>query len=387
MKVFSKNKKKEKPLNKKILVSFLLVLTISAFVCIQFSKGVDFNHLVTLVRGAERNNMIFAIICFLLYFIITPLSLHLLCWQNQFSTKLYDHLLIGSSEHFFCNVTPFSSGGQPMLIYLFNQKKIPPRQSIGIIIANFIALMIASNLFAVCSLLFFDDFSYQFTSNTIWVVGLGFFLNIMTLFFLIFLAPSTIARKFLKKILLKLCKIKWIGRFLTKYIPAFDQYCENIQMAVKNIFAHKLTFTSCVLLRVSALFCYYAIPYFILRSLGVAMDITYLPYVTLATSFAITAMIWLPTPGGTGGVEFAFVTIFSSFIGVSADISVAETIIWRGLTYYVLLILGFICYLTFEILLKKWRIQVTVQPATPMLEVAEELQIESLEKEHQKKQE
>ena len=33
---------------------------------------------------------------------------------------------------------------------------------------------------------------------------------------------------------------------------------------------------------------------------------------TASSAFAITTMVWVPTPGGTGGIEFAFTTIFTA---------------------------------------------------------------------------
>lgn len=369
-------RQKEKPFDKKTFFSFIFVILMTILLVWIFTRGVDIEQLKSLLIKVNRRSIIYAGICFILYFLLCPLSLHILAKQNDFETRFHDNFLIGSSEHFFCNITPFCSGGQPMLVYLFNQKKIHPKRSIGVIIANFIALMIATNLFSVSSLLFFEDFTTHFNTLTLWVIGLGFFFNLMMLFFLLFFAPSEIVRRGLNKLLSKLSNLKLLGRFIYKHKDAVDDYCKNIQEGLRNIFAHKLSFTCAVLLRICSLLFYYSIPYFLLHALGVPLETFMLPYIILATSFAITAMVWLPMPGGTGGIEFAFITIFASFSGVTKEISIAQTFLWRMLTYYSLIMLGFICYLSFEIILRKRYEKKEEVRMNLLLEAADEITIE-----------
>ena len=70
-----------------------------------------------------------------------------------------------------------------------------------------------------------------------------------------------------------------------------------------------------------------------------------------------TTMVWVPTPGGTGGIEFAFTTIFTAslFGNLSNDIGVTGMILWRALTYYLLMIISALAYIIFEIRVKKYK--------------------------------
>ncbi len=106
-----------------------------------------------------------------------------------------------------------------------------------------------------------------------------------------------------------------------------------------------------------ALVFYYAIPFYILKALGADFGYRLMPYIILASAFAITTMVWVPTPGGTGGIEFAFTTIFTAslFGGLDQSIGFTGMILWRALTYYLLMILSFIAYIIYEILVKKWK--------------------------------
>lgn len=349
-------KQGKKPVNnKKTILSILVVLIITAVVFIILFSFNDFNETIKLIKTVNGADMGMAVLCLVIYAVLWPMSLCFIAMQNRFNAKFFDVYLIGESEHFFNAITPFATGGQPVQVYLFTQKKVKASDSTGIIVSNFIAFMIASNIFAIGSLVFYGKFSENFDSSTAWMIGLGFAMNLFTLVFMILVSTSKKIRDILKKIMLQLCKIKFIGKHLTKAVPAFEKYCENAQSAAKRIFSHKLSFIGAVLLKMLALLFYYAIPYYILKALGADFGFKMMPYIILASAFAITTMVWVPTPGGTGGIEFAFKTIFTAslFGALSGDIGFTGMILWRALTYYLLMILSAIAYIIYEISVKR----------------------------------
>lgn len=351
-------KPEKKPMNrKKTILSVLIILLITAIVFIIFFNFNDINTTIDLIKTVDGNHMGMAVLCLVLYAALWPLSLCLIAKQKKFKTHFLDNYLVGESEHFFNSITPFSTGGQPIQIYLFTQKKVKVSDSTGIIVANFIALMIATNIFAVASLFFYGKFSENFDASTAWMIGLGFAMNLFTLVFMILMATCKFVRNGLRKIMEFFCRNKFIGKHLTKAIPVFDTYCANAQAAAKEIFSRKLTFIGAVLLKGLALVFYYAIPFYILKALGADFGYRLMPYIILASAFAITTMVWVPTPGGTGGIEFAFTTIFTAslFGGLDQSIGFTGMILWRALTYYLLMILSFIAYIIYEILVKKWK--------------------------------
>lgn len=351
-------KQEKKPVNhKKTILSILLVLLITSVLFIVLFNFNDFNATIKLLRTVNGGNMGMAVLCLVLYAILWPMSLCFIAKQNKFKAHFLDLYLIGESEHFFNAITPFATGGQPIQVYLFTQKKIKASESTGIIVTNFIALLIASNIYAIASLVFYGKFSENFNGSTAWMIGLGFAMNLFTLVFMILMASCKFIRDALKKLLLQLCKIKFIGKHLTKAVPAFENYCANAQSAAKRIFSHKSSFIGAIFLKMLALLFYYAIPYYILKALGANFGFSMMPYIILASAFAITTMVWVPTPGGTGGIEIAFTTIFTAslFGSLSSDIGITGMILWRALTYYLLMILSGIAYIVYEVLVKKAR--------------------------------
>ena len=345
--------KEKKPINKKkIIAEILIVLLISAVTFTIILSFQDISEVWHTMQSANLKDLAIAITCLILYTLIWPLSLCLIAKAKNLKHNFLDSYLIGYTEHFFNGITPFSTGGQPIQIYLYTKRNVTAAESTGLILTNFVAYMVATNSFAIAALAFYTRFSANFTPSTVWMVGLGFAMNFFTLVFMILMATCKFIRDFFKKVLLALCKIKFIGKFLIKLVPVFDTYCTNAQTASKEIFSHVGTFIGAILIRGISLVFYYAIPFFILRSLDVNLAWNMLPLIMLASAFAITTMVWVPTPGGTGGIEIAFTTIFTTFVGVTASIGSAGMVIWRGITYYFLMLISAIAYIIFEIKVK-----------------------------------
>lgn len=343
----------KKPGKQGIVTKVLIVVVITIITLTVFFQFVDFEETMTALRNVSGIYIVSAILCLVFYLLLWPLSICIITRLSGLKNHFLDTYLIGQTEHFFNGVTPFSTGGQPIQVYLYTKSGVSAAQSTGIILTNFVAYLIATNVLAIASLVLYGRFSVNFNASTSWMIFLGFIMNFFTLVFMILMATSKKIRDILKRFLLLLCKIKFIGKYLTKLVPVFDSYCENAQLAARSIFKNKTGFVLAILVRGISVLFYYAIPFFILKALGVNLGWDVLPYTMLASAFAITTMVWVPTPGGTGGIEFAFTTIFTTFVGVTMEVALAGTLIWRGITYYLLLIISFLFYLTFNLIIRK----------------------------------
>ena len=344
--------------HKKVIGLVLVMLIISAVMVIVFANISDFSKIWEHILKMDQRFLWIAIACVVLYLFTWPISLMFLTRKSKDKHSKLDDFLIGGSEHFFNGITPFASGGQPIQIYLYTQNGLSAAQSTGIVLSNFIAFMISTNIYAVASLFFWGRFTESFTPATIWMVVLGFFMNLFTLFFIILIASSKKVRNLLIKLFKSLGKIKFLTKIIDKTLPKFEDYCNNFQLASKEILSHKLDFILAIIARGLSLVFYYSIPFFILKGLGVELKVIDIFFIILASSFTITTMVWVPTPGGTGGIEFAFTYIFVTFfmgLANANEIITASMIMWRFLTYYLLMFLSAIEYVIYEIIIKKRR--------------------------------
>ena len=100
---------------------------------------------------------------------------------------------------------------------------------------------------------------------------------------------------------------------------------------------------------------YYSIPFIALLAIGIDINSKDFMYTLALTSFTLTIAIWIPTPGGAGGVETAFKMLYTPFVenyGYSTNdatsISLTIMLVWRFITYYFMMGYGFLLYLIFE---------------------------------------
>ncbi len=325
---------------------FLLVTIVAFSIILSFTDIQSVWDAITKVRGRD---MWIATGCLICYALAYPLSLVLIARVKKIKATPLDSYLIGGTEHFFNGVTPFSTGGQPFQVYAYTKCGVKAADSTGMILMNFIAYMIATNIFAIASLFFYGQFSMNFTTSTVWIIILGFCMNFLTLALMICMATCKWVRNILTSALKWLCHFKWMGKHFAKAIPLFEDYCNNAQLAAKEVFAHKGLFISAILIKIVTLVFYYAIPFFILRALGVNAGWDQFFIFMLATSFAITTMVWVPTPGGTGGIEMAFTMIFAALVGgVSTSVVQGAMLLWRALTYYLLMLISFLEYVIYK---------------------------------------
>lgn len=344
--------------HKKVIGFVLLTLLVTAVMVVVFVNIGDFSKTWNQLLKMDAGYLWIAIACVVLYLITWPVSLMILNRKSKNRPSKVDDFLIGGSEHFFNGITPFSSGGQPIQVYLYTQNGMTAAQATGICLSNFIAFMIATNIYAIASLFFWGKFTESFTPATIWMVILGFFMNLFTLFFIVSIASSKTIRNLLIKLFKALGKIKFLSKIIDKTLPKFEDYCNNFQLASKEIMSRKLDFILAILARGISLIFYYSIPFFILKGIGVELQMIDIFFILLASSFTITTMVWVPTPGGTGGIEFAFTYIFVTFfmtLGNKQEIITASMIMWRFLTYYLLMFLSAAEYVIYEIIIKKRR--------------------------------
>lgn len=306
----------------------------------------DIKSIIDVVSKIDMRFFVIAIALTLIYFILYPVSLFILMKHRRCKISFKDVFVIGSTEHFFNGVTPFATGGQPFLVYAFHKKGIKSQESIGILMMNYIIFMIVTNLFAIASLFYYQSFTER-AGNIFWLVICGFGANFFVLFIIIAFGISKHIRNGLLRFLKWLNKFKFFHKIINPRVPALESYMDEVQSACKELFHSPIAFFGCFAVKVVMMAIYYLITFFIIKAIYPSLDYAQMLYILLGTSFAITMVVWVPTPGGTGGIEFAFSTIFAG-ITAGAAIGVSSMLLWRALTFYFVLILSFICYLIFN---------------------------------------
>ena len=243
---------------------------------------------------------------------------------------------------FFNGITPFSSGGQPMEIYMMTKHNISIVEATNISIQTFIFYQVALVIYgilAVCYNYFFQIFPNSVLLSKL--VLLGFFINsLVAILLFIFVISKTITNKIATFLIKMLSRTKLIKNpddkidFLSKKLDEFHQCARLIKQ-------RKGLFTKGVILNLISLTFLYIVPLLIVYSLNDYSSLT--PLKTLTTSaYVLLIGSFVPIPGASGGIEFGFLSFYGNFI--KKNILYSVLIVWRFITYYLGIIIGAITF-------------------------------------------
>ena len=285
------------------------------------------------------------------------ISMTILVKRKHHWINTTDTMLISGSEFFFNGITPFSTGGQPFQVYSFRRKGIRISDSTSILLYNFLCYQLALNIVLIVSISVYFNQIMAELPNQMWLIIVGFLINFITLLVILILGRSKKAAKLMLRFMRFLCKFKIFKRILGKKINKIGHSIENMQNVFKEVSKHRKTTIISVFLKVLAFCLYYAIPFIIYQSLGVKIGAADLFFMIAMSAFACAIAVWVPTPGATGGIEVAFNVLFSQIAIIRATgnadtLAASAMLLWRFITYYLIMIYGFVSYFLFESRLK-----------------------------------
>jgi len=337
---------------KKIVRNVILVVAILIFVLILALSLGDIKQIYNvLTTKTNYLYLLLALAVAFIYCILWQISLTILIRKKTKEISIKDCIFISGSEFFFNGITPFSSGGQPFQAYALKNKGLKYSDSTSVLLTNFLIYQVVINILAIVSLCLYYARLNESISNLAWLIFIGFSINAFVMVLIILVGANKFTANLIKKFLALLAKIKFLKKFLEPRLVAFDNYVNEVQTAFKEIYKQKLVVFVSFILKVIGQLIYNSIPFIILIAMGVELKFIDIFYVIGMTSFAMTVAVWIPTPGSSGGMELAFTTLFSTLLVSYSDansIAVSAMLIWRLITYYLLMIYGLILYFLYE---------------------------------------
>lgn len=316
----------------------ILIITI---IVMYFVLRSDFNNIITTLLKVDIKYIILAIIAFFLS----------LVFKAYISYKTVDdkekYSLLEAIKHnviiqFFNGVTPFSTGGQPMEIYMLTKHKINANRGTMITLQNFIFYQIALVLFGLGAVIYNSIYDiFPKVSILRELVLIGFIVNTLVAVAIILVSISKkFTKKFIELIINILSKFKLI-KDKERISQNWNNRLNEFHECAKYLRQKKLLSILGVLFNILSLACLYIIPLFIaysmedFTSLNIENTLTASAYVLLMGAF-------VPIPGGSGGIEYGFLSFYSNFFSKS-KVSVV-LLIWRFITYYMPMIIGAIAF-------------------------------------------
>lgn len=355
----------KKSSKKKVIfeIALLVALIVFVFVMLFSDSSTSPEQIWEAIKTARYQYFAAALGVLILYTVVYSCSLVVIAKGTKAKVKVGDLYLISTSEFFFNGITPAAVGGQPFQVFAFKQVGVDASKSTGMILMNFLCSLIAQLIVSLISLSFYP-LILEYASGMIGLFWLGFFVTALGAIVFGALGVSKTFRKVMIKFMNWFCTWKIMKK--TKNVDKkFEKYITNAQRAFKDAWTHKGLFIIALLSKVLAYAILYSIPFFILKAINVPygfekgqINATMFFEVMCITSFAMITANYIPTPGATGALELAFKNFLLPILiatgSAEASVVAAETatasagvILWRFVTFYILMLLSFSCYFFF----------------------------------------
>lgn len=350
------NTQQKHPLNKKKIALFVIYAVVALLLLVTVLSFNDLPAIIEELKSVDVKYVLLALACVLGYLALYPLSLCILTKARNCDIKMSTTYSIAMTEHFFNGITPLATGGQPFQAHSFSRAKVKISESTGLLLTNLIIYMMVTTGFSLCGLFFWDTITAHIQTAWLPVIIVGYILNFLVMLVMFALGISKTLRGWLNKLVSLLAKIKFL-KFLEKKMPEISTYFEQVQESFAYLTKKKGAFLLATFTKILSFACLYVSTFFILRAMHVAVAPSQAFLILAGTSFAITAVGFIPTPGASGGVEASAGQVFKSIIlcitggAILNAPAIANSVmlIWRLLSYYFVMSISLLFYIGLEI--------------------------------------
>ena len=321
---------------KKYKINIIILIFVSLLIMFLIMKD-NFNEIIDNLLNANIFYLFLALIFMILSVLFQSFSMHLYLKELDKNYKFKDTFILMFSALFFNAITPFSSGGQPFQVYLLNKQGIKISESTNALLQNFLSYQLALITLGTVAIII-NHFMGIIPNTSLLkhIVIIGFVVNVIVLALIIYLGKAkNINTKMFNKIFNFVFSLKFIKNrevLKEKANKKIDEFYESGNYFKNNKYillkAYSFNLVSLIIL--------YIIPMFIFFSIKV-YDVNVIESI-VCSSYTYFVGSFVPIPGGTGGLEYAFIEFFRVFSS-SALISTCM-ILWRFVTYYLSMILG-----------------------------------------------
>ncbi|WP_304230932.1 lysylphosphatidylglycerol synthase transmembrane domain-containing protein [Lactobacillus kitasatonis] len=324
-------------MNKKHLWGVLIVLAISAFVLYTDLKSTPLSEILGTAHGLNIWALIMVFGLMLLSYVCEAGILATLAHRKgEPKRSAWSFLRIPIIQALFNAITPMSTGGQPSQLAAMIQMGMESGRSTSILLMKFIIYQIVVFFAYVFTIIFgFHTVMTKFAGLAVFI-AIGFLIHISSI---IFLLAIMFAYRFTKR------ATNWgmdlLGKFMKKervenWRKATLEKIDTFYAESKKLKKEKNKLVIASVLTILQLLFFYSIPFMVLTALNVPCSWS---SVTQMNIMIIMFMAIIPIPGASGGAEYSFQTLFSTFISSHGALILAM-FVWRFATYFFGMILG-----------------------------------------------
>lgn len=318
----------------KILTFFIILIATS--LVLYFSLKDDFDTILDTILSINKIWLFVAFLLLFGYYFLKSIVTYSFAKEFNDKYRFKDAFKLTLKTNFFHAITPFSSGGQPYEIYSLSKNNIKISDATNISIECFIVYQIALVSLGIISIISNTIFKIITETFLKHLISIGFIINFLVIVALFWI---TLSKKTDKKVIEffinLLTKIKIIKNS-EKIKEKINNYLNEFNNGTKILLKNKIKFLVMIIISFFGLISLYLVPLALFYGIG-NYSINGLTCVIIM-SYVMLIGSFVPIPGGTGGLEYGFITFFGS-VFKSKKLN-AIMLLWRFITYYFGMILG-----------------------------------------------
>lgn len=319
-----------------------IIIFVITLVLIWFILKDNFNESIKLLMTSKLSWIFVSLIVFFIYVVLESLVTKILVnqYKKDYTLKKCIHLTLMTK--FFNGITPFATGGQPLQVYELKKEGVKITDGTVIMVEHFVIFQTSVVILAFLAIIIntiFGIVQCEPFLNSLAILGFGVNILLLLVVYFISISPN-ISKKILKSIVSFLYKIKIIKN-KNASLEKCDKACDEYYQGYTHLSQNKKLVWRLILIEIISLVVWFTTPVFIFKSLGYMGNVSVLICIMISIYIFFVGS-YIPIPGGSGGMEYAFVGYFTFYI-TSSYLTLA-LILWRFVNYYLPMIVGGIIF-------------------------------------------
>ena len=341
--------KDKKSKRKKIFqIAFLIIICVASVVLLLSLGSETQGATITLGEVFAQSNLgwfFLAVLGFLMLVIIDTAKFCLLSKLNIGKYKPAMNFKVAVIGKYYDNITPMATGGQPFQMYFLTKNNVPAGIATAIPLIKYFLSMFAMLTISLLLVIFNSSALNELDTGIATTMHIGAWVGIFLSALMPFLIISiSIFPKFGKKlvsifvgIMSKLRLIRNPQKSYYKTVKTLSEYKESLKYIIKR----KIYLFSITGLCLLDYILYATIPFFLCVAFG-GISPSFGSWLNIGTLyvFVSTAISFIPSPGSSGFAEGGLFLVFAG-LSLTSGSAVWIVLIWRVITYYAFILLGF----------------------------------------------
>ncbi len=321
---------------KRKIFSFLFIAaTLGLILVIAFSNS-DLSNAWEALFTLKPAWLLCAFLGWFGYMFFDMLGLYYFMRKQKHPISFWYSIYVTLLGFYYSNITPGSSGGQPMQVYYMSKRKIPVPISTSALSIKFLALQVMLVVLTTGFWAFNAGYVNEQLAVAKWFVYIGYGINFLSIPLILLVA---LHRPLVQSIILffvrigaKLHIIKRPEEQIVRIEAGMDMY----HMSILRLMKYPKRIVGQMVFPGSSLLSLMTIPLSVYRAFGLT-GVHW--YQLMAGAFLLfTSASYTPLPGASGAQEGGFLIFFAGAF-TQGTIGLA-LLVWRFFSYYLFLLIG-----------------------------------------------